>query len=71
MRDDMDSYQPGTSKDLPTADHTRCYDCSVLPGRDHLDRCNSPAARRQRQEWLKDSAKEQEENPDRLDYPTE
>ena len=46
----------------------RCYDCSVLPGRDHLNRCNSPAARRQRQEWLREDARERGER-DPGDYP--
>ena len=45
-------------KEYPTADNRRCYDCAVLPGSDHLHRCNSPAARRARQEWLREEAKE-------------
>ena len=42
-----------TFKHYPTADLRRCHDCGVLPGRDHLNRCSSAAARWQRQEWIK------------------
>ena len=46
------------TREYPTADTSRCQDCGVLPGRDHLKGCNSPAARRQRQEWLREEAGE-------------
>ena len=39
---------PWGVKEYPTADLRRCYDCAVLPGRDHLARCKSPTAKRQR-----------------------
>ena len=57
-------------KDYPTADLRRCWDCSVLPGRDHLNRCNSVEARRQRQEWLREEARENG-LPDPGDYPVQ
>ena len=45
-----------TTPDLPTADPNRCHDCGILPGRDHLDRCQSPAARRIRRLWDREEA---------------
>lgn len=39
------------ARDYPTADTSRCYDCGILPGRDHHYNCTSPAAKRQRREW--------------------
>ena len=51
------------TREYPTADMGRCQDCGVLPGRDHLKGCNSPAARRQRQEWLREEARERGEGP--------
>ena len=57
-------------KDYPTADNSRCYDCFVLAGQDHLNRCNSPAAQRARQEWLRENAKKVG-LPDLSDYPAQ
>ena len=36
------------AREYPTADSRRCYECSVLPGRDHHYDCQSLDAKRKR-----------------------
>ena len=58
------------TREYPTADPNRCQDCGVLPGRDHHHDCVSPAARRQRQEAIRDEVRQEGGNPADWDYPT-
>ena len=57
------------TREYPTADQSRCQDCGVLPGRRHLNRCNTPAARRQRQEDIRDEVRREGGTPQDWDYP--
>lgn len=55
------------TRNYPTADLRRCQECGVLPGRDHLARCQSPEARRIRREW----EREEERAERNAERPTE
>ena len=56
-------------REYPTADEQRCQDCRVLPGRSHHDYCKTPAAKRQRQEQIKDEIRQEGGNPSGWDHP--
>ena len=47
-------------RDYSTADLRRCYECGVLPGRDHHFDCSSRDALEQRRQWLNEEQMEEE-----------
>ena len=53
------------TRKYPTADPRRCGDCGALPGRDHLDRCRSPQAVRQRRAWRREETRDNGEREER------